>query len=67
MKADKIGRLGNNNYLNSAYWINVARLVLISYKCRSEHAHIGFHRTIFTFFHLKILEFHSELFFSAYF
>lgn len=29
MKADKIGRLGNNNYLNSAYWINVARLVLI--------------------------------------
>lgn len=25
MKADKIGRLGNNNYLNSAYWINVAR------------------------------------------
>lgn len=30
MKADKIGRLGNNNYLNSAYWINVARLVLIT-------------------------------------
>ncbi|XP_062613732.1 uncharacterized protein LOC134275462 isoform X1 [Saccostrea cucullata] len=25
MKADKIGRLGNNNYLNLAYWIDVAR------------------------------------------
>lgn len=29
MKVDKIGRFGNNNYLNLVYWINVVRLVLI--------------------------------------
>lgn len=63
MKADKIGRLGNNNYLNSAYWINVARLVLITFIWRSEHAHIVFHRTIFILFYLKILEFDSDLLF----